>query len=217
MPIPRCDLTTLTGRAIAALNAATAGAWSTTITSSDDDRRSTTEIQKAILAADARVCEARGSNPQDELLRPLLMSPSSSIAHAGVMPEHLGPVDQVLIQYATGDTNYRAGKSDEAVTLADIENWRANGAALYGAAHDAGGTVSGFFVKRGNQLFYTGADAKAQIATFTRSGACQAPEVDEDTVLGLAVESLIKEGDAGSAVGTLIAAARADLTRLAGA
>ena len=214
MAINRCSLATLTSRAISALNAGTASTYGTTIA---DDRRASGEITAAILAADARVCRARGSNPQDELLRPLLMTLSESIPHGGLIPEHLGPVDEILIKYGAGDSDYKAGKTDASLTLADIENWRSLGPTLYGAAHNASSSaVSGYYLKRGNQLFYTGQDAKAYIATFTRSGACQAPDIDEDTVLGLALEDLIKEGDVGSVVGTLIAAARADFARLEG-
>lgn len=215
MAITRCDLTVLTKRAVSALNAGVAAVYGTTL---DDDRRSPGEITAAILGADARVCRARGSNPADELLRPLLLSLSASIPHAGVIAEHLGPVDQVLIKHASADSDYKAGKTDEFLTLADIEEWRALGAALYGAAHAAAdSTVAGFFIKRGNQLFYTGHDAKAYLATFTRTGACQAPDVDEDTVLGLALEDLIKEGDAAPVVATLISAAKADYAQLLGA
>jgi hypothetical protein len=215
MAITRCTLSTLKSRAISALNAGTAATYGTTVA---DDRRSSGEIEAAILASDARVCRARASNPADELLRPLLLSLSASITHAGAIPEHLGPVEQVLIKHASADSDYKAGKTDDSLTLADIENWRAYGSALYGAAHNAAGAaVAGFYLKRGNQLFYTGYDAKVYLATFTRSGACQAPDIDEDTVLGLALEDLIKEGDTGSVVATLIQAARTEYARLEGA
>jgi hypothetical protein len=52
MAVNRVDLATVRGRLIAALNAAAAGVWSTTIPAGADLRRNDTELDKAILAAD---------------------------------------------------------------------------------------------------------------------------------------------------------------------
>lgn len=214
MAITRCDLTTLMGRLIAAVNAAPAATWATTITSSDDNRRNTTELQKIILGADARVCAARASRVGDGY-RSLFLSLSASITHGGTIPDHLGPIEQVTIKYVAADTDYKAGKFDASLSLADIERWRANLGTKYVIAHDAAGSAtSGFYIRRGSQLFYTGADAKCLLATFTRSGACQAPETDEDVVLGLAAGAALKEGDNGTFLNTLVADARAEYAEL---
>lgn len=210
MAITRCDLAAIRGRLIAALNSAPAATWATTISATDDARRNTTELTNIVLAADARVCETRASCIGDGY-RSLFLSLSASIAHGSVIPDHLGPIEQVTIQLVAAGS-FVAGKFDKDITLADIERWRSNTDSRYGAAHNAAGSITaGYYIRRGSQLFYTGNDAKAQIATFTRSGACQAPETDENLVLGLALGSSFKEGDAPQAVNTLIADAREEL------
>lgn len=214
MPVTRCDLITLRGRLIAAVNAAPAATWATSISATDDNRRNDTELNKIILAADARICVARARRWGDGY-RSLFLSPSASIVHGGVLPDSLGPPEQILIKYATGDTDYKAGKYDPSVSLADIERWRANTGARYGANHNAVDSVlPGFYRLMGRQLFYTGADAKAQLATFTRTGACQAPESDEDMLHGLSLGDALKEGDTGSFIATIVADARAEYALL---
>lgn len=211
MAITRVDLATVRGRLIAALNSAPAATWATTISATDDARRNTTELTNIILAADARVCEARASCVGDGY-RSLFLSLSASIAHAGVIPDHLGPIEQVTIQLVAAGS-YVAGKFDVQLTLDDIERWRANVDARYGANHNAANSVlGGYHLRRGSQLFYTGNDAKVQIATLTRSAACQAPETDEDMVTGLALGAAFKEGDMPEQLNKLVTDAREELT-----
>jgi hypothetical protein len=195
---------------IAAVNAAPAATWATTISATDDNRRNDTELDKIILAADARICVARARRWGDGY-RSLFLALSASIPHGSILPDSLGPPEQILIKYATGETQYRAGKYDPTVSLGDIERWRANVGARYGANHNAANSVlSGYFRLMGRQLFYTGDDAKAQLATFTKSGACQAPESDEDMLVGLALGDAYKEGDIGEANNKLVSDARAE-------
>jgi hypothetical protein len=289
MTIARCDATIIAGRLIAAMDAATAARWTTSASSSDDNRRNNFELHKATNAADAQVCKARASTLGDGY-RSLFLSLSASISHGGVIPDHLGALEQVTIKYATTDSVYRAGKFDKDVTLADIENWRGLGATLYGGAHDSGIAISGFYLELSNQLFYTGADAKIQLANFTRksrqvvdaaitsglkvltsataaftaadvgsavvidgaaangdplasvidthtnattvsirdaAGAtvsaklamiaqCQSPEVDEDTVFGLALGNLVKEGDRAPFMAIAVGDARRQLAEITG-
>ncbi len=214
MAVARCTLSTVRGRLIAAVNAAPAATWATTITSTDDGRRNDTELDSMILAADARICAARAARFGDGY-RSLFLGDSGSIAHAAMIPDHLGPIEQVTIKYATTDTDYRAGKFDSSLTLDDIERWRANRGSRHGINHDVLNSIlSGYYIRRGSQLFYTGADAKCLIATFTRTGECQAPESDEDMLFGLALGDAIKEGDKGGYLQTIIADARQDYALL---
>jgi hypothetical protein len=214
MAITRCSLSVLRGRLIAAVNAAPAATWATSVTPSDDNRRNDTELSNIILAADARVCVARASRVGDGY-RSLFLSLSASITHSGTIPDHLGPIEQVTIKYVSTDSDYKAGKFDASLTLADIERWRANTGSRYGAGHTAANSVlSGFYIRRGSQLFYTGYDAKCLLATFTRTVACQAVETDEDMVLGLAAGAALKEGDNGVFLNTLVADARAEYAAL---
>lgn len=198
MAITRVTLATVAGRVISALNAGTAGTWTTTIVSSDDPRRNQTEINNAILAADAQVCMAI-CETLGHGYRSLFLAESADITHLGVIPDHIGPIEQVRIQYASTEATYRAGKFDKHLTLDDIERWRFNAVALYGGvAHnvtDSG--LAGFYIVMGNQVFFTGNACRMHLANITRTGACQAPEVYEDTVFGLALGNLIKEGDRG--------------------
>ena len=214
MPVTRCTLATVRGRLISALNAAPAATWTTALSASDDNRRSTTELDNIILAADARICAARASRVGDGY-RSLFLSLSASIAHAGTIPDHLGPIEQVTIKHVSTDADYKAGKFDSSLMIADIERWRANIGSRYGANHSVANSVlSGYYIRRGSQLFYTGADAKVQIATFTRTSACQAPETDEDMLLGLSLGDAVKEGDQGPFIATIVADARAEYAEL---
>lgn len=284
MAITRCDLSVLIGRAIAALNAAPASTWVLSISSDDDRRRNTIELLRAIIAADARVCRAHAATLGDGY-RSLFLSQTIDIDHGGDIPDHIGPVEQVRIKYISADSDYKAGKFDEHLSLADIERWRANVGSLYGANHNAANSVlSGFYRQEGNQVFFTGYRLVAKIANFSRllrvvtdgamtSGSktltatasftsadidavavvegagiagvplvspidavggagsvtlrdaagttvsgkrvtiakCQAPEVDENVVLGLALGSLVKEGDQGVLIPTIVQDARVDI------
>jgi len=195
MAVPRCDLATVRGRLIAALNAAPAATWATTITTADDDRRNDTELNNLILAADARICKAHASRYGDGY-RSLFITDSLSLTHGAIIPDHLGPIEQVRIKYSGSDSTYRAGKFDPLVTLDDIERWRANPGGICGPDHDADNSlITGFYRVHGNEIFYTGSDAKVYIAVFTRSDECQSPESDEDMLLGLSLGDAIKEGD----------------------
>jgi hypothetical protein len=214
MAVTRCDLTTVRGRLIAATNAAPAATWATTISAANDGRRNDTELDKIILAADARICAARAARVGDGY-RSLFLSLSASIAHGGTIPDHLGPLEQVTIKHVSTDSDYKAGKFDPDLTLADIERWRANTGSRYVTAHPvANSALSGFSLRRGSQLFSTGYDAKALRATFTRSGACQAPETDEDMLLGLSLGDALKEGDTGPFIATIVADAKAEYALL---
>jgi hypothetical protein len=200
MPYPVATLATVRGRLISALNAGEAGAWSTTVpaTASGDKRRSTEELTEAVLAADARVCRTIAGT-LGHGYRSTFLQDSAEIEHGGlILPTHIGPPEQVLIQ-ATDAGVWIAGKHDEAVTLPDIERWRANAGSVYGSAnHNAEGSpLAGYYVVMGSQIFFTGAKAKCQVAVFTKVGVCQGPMDMEDLILALAYIAVPKEGDKG--------------------
>jgi hypothetical protein len=214
MAVTRCTLSTVLGRLIAAVNAAPAATWATTVSSADDQRHNTTELTNIVLAADARICQARAKRRGDGY-RSLFLSLSASITHGSELPDSLGTPEMILIKYISADSEYKPGIYDPSLSVADINRWRANADSRYGAAHDASGSIlSGYFQLISRQLFYTGADAKAQIATFTRSGACQAPETDEDMLLGLSLGDALKEGDIGTPLATIIGDARTEYADL---
>lgn len=214
MAVTRCLLATVRGRMIAAVNAAPAATWTTTITAANDNRRNDTELDNIILAADARICQAHAKKRGDGY-RSLFLSLSASVTHGSELPDSLGTPEQILIKYVAADTEYKPGQFDSSLSLADINRWRTNAGTRYGVAHDAASSVlSGFFRLESRQLFYTGADAKAQIATFTRTGACQTPETEEDMLLGLSLGDALKEGDTGPFIATIVGDARAEYAEL---
>jgi hypothetical protein len=211
MPVTRCEIVTVRGRLIAALNAAPAATWSLTAT---DGRRNDVELDYLILGADARICTARARRRGDGY-RSLFLSLSASITNGSALPDSLGTPEYILIKHATGDSDYKPGMFDPDLSVSDINRWRTNVGSRYGANHDAANSVlPGYFRLISRQLFYTGADAKAQIATFTRSLICQAPDTDEDMLLGLSLGDAYKEGDMGPTNSSLVADARAEYAEL---
>lgn len=286
MAVTRCDTSTLMGRAIAAVNAAPAATWTLTVSAADDQRRNSIEILRAIIAADARVCTARAATLGDGY-RTLFLADTAELSYGDVFPDHIGPIEQVRIKHVSGDSDYKAGKFDSALTLADIERWRANVGSIYGANHaSAGSVLSGFYLEPGAHAFFTGYRLIAKIANFARllrvatdgamtsasktlaataafssadidavavvegAGAsgvplvspidavggtssvtlrdaagttvsgkritiakCQAPEIDENLVLGIALGSLAKEGDS-NAMPPIVQDARLELAAI---
>lgn len=205
MATPRCDLDTIRGRVIQALNAGQASTWTTTLgtvpAAEADDRRNDTEIDKAILAADARVCSAICESASNGY-RPLFMS-EVTVTHGTEVAEGIGPIGRPLIQPYSG-ADYVRGVPRSAD---DIDSYRQNTNNLYDAIdHDqSGSSLAGYydFDPVSRVFSFTGYAAKVSIAVFTRTAACQAPESYEDTVFGIALTSLPKEGDSAPYLGLM--------------
>jgi hypothetical protein len=214
MAVNRVDLATVRGRLIAALNAAAAGVWSTTIPAGADLRRNDTELDKAILAADSWVCRLRASTPGDGY-RELFQTDSGPLNHGDRIPHHIGPIEQVRIRLTAGGVLI-PGKHDETVTLGDIQRWRDDANGVYGEDAAANSQSGGFYVVQGNHIFFTGYEAVILLANITRTGACQAPETDEDLVLARAYILSPKEGDEGRFLGAFAAYANAGAEEIKG-
>lgn len=205
MATARCDLATLRGRVIQALNAGQAGVWTTDLTTvpdtQRDDRRSNTEIDKAVLAADARVCDAICESAVNGY-RPLFMA-EVILTHGEQIPEHIGSIGRPLIQPYSG-AEWILGHPKSAD---EIDSYRNDDNHLYDAiTHDqSGSSLAGYFDYDAiNQIFrFTGYAAKAMLATFTKTSACQAPVDYEDVDFGLALLALPKEGDSAPYVGLI--------------
>lgn len=205
MATTRVDLVTVRGRVIQALNAGQASTWTTDLTTvpaaQADDRRNNTELDKAILAADAKVCSAICESATNGY-RSLFMS-EVVITHGVELAESIGPIGRPLIQpYSGGPWVRGVPKSAD-----DIDSYRANAENLYDAIdHDqSGSSLAGFFdfdpISRVFSL--TGLAAKVSLAAFTKTAACQSPEAYEDTVFGLSLMSLPKEGDSAPFAGLI--------------
>ncbi len=192
MPFQLCTLATIRGRCIAALNAAPAATWATTLTSDDDNRRSETEIDKAINGADTQVCIAIAET-LGHPYRPQFTE-DTELAHGEEIPTHLGPLEMIRIQLYDGGPLVTGREKD----AEDIDAYRNDTLFLYDPiAHDQqGSSLGGYFKVVGNEIRYTGFTCFAMLANFLRyAGICQAPENYEDAVFSLAMMNLIKEGD----------------------
>jgi hypothetical protein len=198
MTTARCDLTVLTSRVISALNAGTAATYGTTI---NDDRRSAGEITAAILSADARVCHAICESTENGY-RTLFMS-EVDLTHGEEISEPIGPIGRPKIQPYEG-AEWVLGHPKSAD---EIDSYRANTESLYDEIdHDEeGSSLAGFFDYDpiAKAFRFTGHAAKVSIATFTKSEACQSPVAYEDTVFGLALSVLPKEGDSAPYIGLI--------------
>lgn len=189
MTIARVDLSTMQGRVMAAINAAPAETWSTSTVG--DARRNLTEIQKAILAADAQaclaICETLGHG-----YRSLFLT-DTEITHGAKLPDHLGPIEMLRIEPYDGATLIAGIPKD----ADDIDSMRVNVNDLYDTiAHDEeGSSLAGYFKIIGDEVHYTGFSAWALLANFTPDDVCQAPASYEDAVFSLSVMNLVKEGD----------------------
>jgi hypothetical protein len=158
-------------RLVSALNGGTASSFTAVL---DDPRRSYGEIFASLQAADDEICTAIGET-EGQGFRPLFLSDSSDLQHGDTLPDRLGPMAQVKIKYKSGDSDYKAGKFDKDLSLADIERWRANAGSIYGEAHDtANSSLSGFYLELGDEIYFTGYRAKGKIATYTRYAREQA-------------------------------------------
>lgn len=189
MTTARVDYTALLKRLTAAMGAAVASTFTLAL---DDPRRSADEIAAAGQAADDEVCtlicESEGSG-----FRPLFLTDSADLSHGDKLPDRIGPPAQVQIKHLSTDSDYKAGKFDKSLALADIERWRANTDSLYGTSAIV---TLGYYLILGDELFFTGYRAKAKVATFTRSvGTMQSPQNYEDAVLAIAITNLVKRGD----------------------
>ena len=166
MATTRADLFTLFKRLNSAVNSGSASAFTTVL---DDPRRSYGEIFAALQAADDEVCEMCAT-PEGHHYRPLFMQDSDDLTHGATLPDRLGPVSNVRIKHVAADSDYKAGKFDKDLSLADIEHWRDNAGGLYGANHDAAdSSLSGFALVLGDEVYFTGYRAKVKYASYTRT------------------------------------------------
>jgi hypothetical protein len=166
MAVTRADFYTSYRRLVSALNGGTASSFTAVL---DDPRRSPGELFASLQAADDEICTLIGET-EGYGYRPLFLSETSDLNHGDTLPDRLGPITQVKVKYLSTDSDYKAGKFDKDISLADIERWRANTGTLYGANHSAANSsLSGFYLPLGDEIYFTGHRAKGKIATYTRT------------------------------------------------
>jgi hypothetical protein len=158
MTVTRADFYWNYKRLVSALNGGTAGSFTTVL---DDPRRSPGELFASLQAADDEICTLIAET-EGQGYRPLFLSDTSGdLAHGATLPDRLGAMAQVKVKHLPTDSDYKAGKFDKDLTLADIERWRA----------DLDGNYSGqlgFYLELGDEIYFTGYRAKGKIATYTR-------------------------------------------------
>lgn len=140
----------------------------------------TQEITDAILEADAVICQARISTPGDPY-RNTWVSFSADLAHAALIPPHIGSVGGVDVKVGETYTPARFTSSK-----AEILAMRAH-PTLYPNAQNWA------FIED-SQLFHNGDFGRVWRSMFTKSAACQSPEQDQTAVIAGAVGSLPKDG-----------------------
>jgi hypothetical protein len=166
MAVTRVDMYQAFKRLTSSLNAGVSSAFTAVL---DDPRRSPGELFASLQAADDEICTLIAET-EGHGFRPLFLSDSVDLTHNDQLPDRLGPVAQVKIKYASTDSDYRAGKFDKDLTLADIERWRANVGGIYGPAHDAANSsISGYYLVIGDGIYFTGSACKVKVATYTRT------------------------------------------------
>lgn len=138
------------------------------------------EITDAILEADAVICQARISTPGDPY-RNTWVNFSADLAHAALIPPHIGSVGGVDVKVGSTYTPARFASS-----RAEILAMRAH-PALYPNAQNWA------FIED-SQLFHNGDYGRVWRSTFTKSAVCQAPEQDQTAVIGGALGGLSKDG-----------------------
>lgn len=185
-------------RLISALNAGTASSFTTVL---DDPRRSCGELFASLQAADGEICALIGET-EGQPYRPLFLSDTAELSHGDTLPDRLGPLTQVKIKHVSSDSDFKAGKFDKDLTLADIERWRANTSSIYGASHNAANSLlSGYYIELGDEIYFTGHKAKAKAATYTRaSREITDGAMTSDSANMTSLGNQFLSGDAGAGV-----------------
>jgi hypothetical protein len=169
----------------------------------DDRRKVEGMFRDSIVAFDAAVQRAIClSEKSPHRIRYLAYS--SALAYttdgAPAIPDHYGPIGQVIIQPYSG-ADYVAGI--EADSVEQINQWRENVGSIFGSlAHNASGSaITPHFIIEGVRLNYTGYQAKVEIANIVVAGeadsppALGSPDAFEDVIFAGAASEAYMEGD----------------------
>ncbi|SRR6266404_1667407 len=138
------------------------------------------EFNVAILEVDAMIVNARISNPGDEF-RPTFITATGNLANGDFIPGHIGANGSLDIDSGSGFKPARYTKS-----RAELIAIRAH-PALYPDAKEWG------FIEDG-QVYHNGNAGRIWRSTFTKTSACQAPDVDELAEVMGTLGSIPKDG-----------------------
>lgn len=138
------------------------------------------EFNDTILMMDGMCVQARISNPGDPF-RPTFITATGNLANGDFIPGHVGAVGSVDLDSGSGFKPARYAKS-----RAELIAIRSH-PALYPDA------ASWCFVEDG-QLFHNANAGRVWRSTYTKTSACQSPEVDEYAIKCGTIAGLVKDG-----------------------
>lgn len=142
--------------------------------------QSTQEIIDTILEADAVICQARISTPGDPY-RNTWVSFTADLAHAALIPPHIGSIGGVDVKVSTTYTPARFASSK-----AEILAMRAHPTLYTNAQH--------WVWLEDGVVYHNGDFARIWRTMFSKSAVCQSPEQDELAVIALTLGSIPKDG-----------------------
>lgn len=212
MPVGTANYKRLYRRVALALNALQASTYANATPTLNDRRRPVEAIiRDAIVQKDAAVGAAICMSEKSGH-RPRYLAYSSELNYGSdgppTIPDHYGPIGQVIIRKATIDGTYIAGV--EAESIEQINQWRENFENIFGSTshQTTNSVIAGFFKEAGKRLNFTGYGAKVEIATFAMSDEATnppvlvSPDAFEDVVYAGAVGDCAMEGDTSEEIQT---------------
>lgn len=191
---------------ISILNAqAVTTAYPTSVTDIGTSRRNSGEIKEAVVEADLEacvaICETLGNGFRVNFVAVATLTPLSGNAQAAELPERIGPVSQVEIQIASGDTAWVAG---EQCPLNEIREIIRNPNSVFGVAHNAANSPTGgyyFIEESANNITWTGNAARVYVATIgvidRSTPTLLTPDTYSSFLVARGLELCFKYGDPG--------------------
>lgn len=134
------------------------------------------EFNDTILEIDSQIILARVSSPGDPYAGQFIGA-SANISHGGIVPAHIGFIAKITVDGVV---------SRQTTSLAELLEVKAN-AALYPNA-------SAWHFMEAGCLYISGTVGVVYYPTYTKTAACQAPDVDELAEVMGTVGSLPKDG-----------------------
>lgn len=139
------------------------------------------EFTSTILRVDGILVQARISN-RDDPYRPSFMSVTANLADGDFIPGHIGVDGEIIIDPTGGGTFQPALMAKDRDEVEEMKAYPA----LY--------PTKLWGVIEGGQVFHNGSAARVRYPAYTKTGACQAPEVDELAEILGTVGMLPKDG-----------------------
>lgn len=180
--MPVADIARIRKGVVSALNASRLSPYAGTIPSPPSNSRyqDVNEFNDTILMIDGMCVQARIDNPGDPY-RPAFITATANLANGDFIPAHIGAngsVD-VAIGATFGPARYAKSRAEmiaiqtHPLLYPDAKRWA--------------------FVEDG-QIWHNGDAARVWRSTYTKTAACQSPEVDEYAIKCGTIAGLVKDG-----------------------